>query len=146
MKITSPAFEHNQKIPAKYSCDSQGVNPLLNFSDIPSNVKSLVLIVDDPDAPIGTFIHWVVFNIDPQVLEVQENSVPRGGIEGNSSLGKPGWVAPCPPTGTHRYFFKLYALDKMLNLDPGIDFETLQNAMSGHILDTAEVIGLYKRG
>lgn len=146
MKITSPVFEHNQKIPAKYSCDSQGVNPPLVFLDIPKNAKSLALIVDDPDATVGTFGHWVVYNIDPQVLEASENSVPRGGIEGNSSLGKPGWVAPCPPAGTHRYFFKLYALDIILNLSGNTSKSDLEKAMEGHIIEKAELIGLYQRG
>lgn len=152
MKITSSVFENNQIIPQKYSCDGEGINPPLNFSDIPEKTKSLVLIVDDPDAPNGTFIHWVVYNIDPTVKEVKENSVPSAGLLGITSLRSPQWVSPCPPasqrgepSGTHRYFFKLYSLDAMLNLTENPKKEVVEKAMNGHILDQAQLIGLYSR-
>ncbi len=144
MKITSPAFENSTKIPAKYTCDGGNVNPPLSFSDIPQNAKSLVLIVDDPDAPSGTWVHWVVFNIDPKAGEVLENSIPKNGIEGPTSFGKKGFGGPCPPSGVHRYFFKLYALDIVLNL-ANPDKKTLEKFMQVHVLAAAELTGLYSR-
>lgn len=144
MKIISSAFENNAKIPSKYTCDGENVNPSLSFTDIPASAKSLVLIVDDPDAPGGIWVHWVLFNIDPKIQEVLENSLSESGIEGVTSFGKAGYGGPCPPSGTHRYFFKLYALDKILNLE-NPNKEEVEKAMQGHILDKAELIGLYSR-
>lgn len=145
MKISSPAFNHNQKIPAQYTCDGRNVNPPLVVADVPKETKSLVLIVDDPDAPAKTWVHWTVFNIDPSVLEVAENSAPRGGIEAMTDFGKPGYGGPCPPSGTHRYFFKLYALDSVLNLTSSATKQDIEKAMEEHILNTAQMIGLYSR-
>ena len=142
MKITSPVFENNKPIPSQYTCDGENVNPPLQFSGVPDNAKSLVLIVDDPDAPMGTWVHWVIFNIPPTVSEIKENSTP-GGIEGVSSFGKQGYGAPCPPSGTHRYFFKLYALDTLLSLSNLADKKTVEDAMENHILSQAEFIVLY---
>lgn len=146
MKITSPAFEHNQEVPSKYTCDGENVNPPLQFSDVPSEAKSLVLIVDDPDAPSRVWVHWIVFNIDPKTLEIRENSIPQGAVSGVTDFGKPGWGGPCPPNGTHRYFFKLYALDTQLSLDATADKKSVEHAMENHIITQAELIGLYKRG
>ncbi|MFH1833199.1 MAG: YbhB/YbcL family Raf kinase inhibitor-like protein [Candidatus Levyibacteriota bacterium] len=145
MKITSPAFSDNKKIPKKFSCDGENINPPLAFSDIPQNTKSLVLIVDDPDAPSGNFVHWIVFNIDPIVREVMENSVPKDGIDANTSRNIPGFVSPCPPAGIHRYIFKLYALDSILNLSSKVDKKIVEQAMQGHVIEKAELIGLYGR-
>lgn len=152
MQIQSSVFENNQKIPSKYTCDGQGVNPELNFLDVPSSAVSLVLIVDDPDAPNGTFTHWVVYNINPRVNKVSENSVPEGGMLGLTSLGKPGFVGPCPPpasqrgeSGTHRYFFKLYALDTKLILMENVSKEEVEITMGGHIITNSQIIGLYGR-
>jgi len=145
MKITSPAFENNQKIPSVNSCDGKGVNPPLVFEDVPENAKSLALIVEDPDAPGGTFIHWVVFNIDPKVRKIDEGSVPSGAVEGVTSSGI-GFVPPCPPSGTHRYIFKLFALDNTLNLQKGASKEEVEQAMQGHTIEQTELIGLYGRG
>lgn len=144
MKIISSAFENNAKIPSKYTCDGENVNPPLSFTDIPASAKSLVLIVDDPDAPGGIWVHWVLFNIDPKIQEVLENSLSESGIEGVTSFGKAGYGGPCPPSGAHRYFFKLCALDKILNLE-NPNKEEVEKAMQGHILDKAELIGLYSR-
>jgi Raf kinase inhibitor-like YbhB/YbcL family protein len=155
MKITSSAFENNTKIPIKYTCDGQGINPPLSFADIPVDAKSLALIVDDPDAPGGTWAHWVVFNIDPKINGVSENSLPKGGIEGMTSFGRVGYGGACPPpaspeqlqrgeSGTHRYFFKLYSLDTILNLT-NPDKAALEKAMQGHIPEKAELIGLYSK-
>ena len=104
MKITSSAFQNNAKIPSKYTCDGENVNPPLQFLDVPNDAKSLVLIVDDPDAPSKTWVHWVVYNIGTKTSEVKGNSVPEGGIEGMTDFGKPGYGGPCPPSGVHRYF------------------------------------------
>lgn len=146
MKIESPAFQHNQPLPAKFTCDGQNINPPLVFSEVPVETKSLVLIMDDPDAPMGTWVHWTVWNISPQIKEIAENSLPPGAVEGITSFGKPGYGGPCPPSGTHRYFFKLYALDTTLTLEPSTDKQTLEKALEGHLLAQAELIGLYSRG
>lgn len=146
MKITSPAFETSAGIPAKYTCDGENINPPLKVSDVPAEAKSLALILDDPDAPVaGGFVHWVVFNLDPTTKDIEENSLPASGIEGTNSAEKTGYVSPCPPSGTHRYFFKLFALDSSLSLDSSAKREDVLQAMAGHILTQAELIGLYKR-
>lgn len=145
MKINSQAFEHNGRIPAKYTCNGENINPPLEIVDVPENAKSMVLIVDDPDAPMGNWSHWVVFNIDPRVKNIAENSVPEGAVEGNTTFGKPGYGGPCPPSGTHRYFFKLYALKKTLAINGVGNKEILLKAMEGAIVDQAELIGLYSQ-
>ncbi len=145
MNITSSAFEHNQTIPEKFTCDGENINPALAFSDIPKETKSLVLIADDPDAPVGLWVHWTVWNIAPDKTTIAENSVPEGGVEGATNFGAPGYGGPCPPDGEHRYFFKLYALDIELNLPKDADKNILEEAMIGHVLDKAELIGLYTR-
>ena len=144
MKITSLAFEHNSKIPSIYTCDGKNVNPPLEFIDIPENSKSLVLIVDDPDAPSKIWVHWVVYNINPKATKVDEISIPQDGIEGITDFGKPGYGGPCPHSGTHHYFFKLYALDITLDLQ-NADKKMVEEKMQGHIIDQVELIGLYGR-
>lgn len=146
MKLTSPAFEHNGSIPSQYTCDGANINPALQIAEIPEGAQSLVLIMDDPDAPMGTWVHWTIWNIDPKITEIAENSVPSGGVEGITSFGKSGYGGPCPPSGTHHYVFKLYALDTKLDLAASIDAKSLEQAMSGHVLDQVELIGLYSRG
>jgi len=143
MKLKSSAFEHNKFIPKKFTCEGADVNPGLIIEDIAEETKSLALIVDDPDAPMGTWVHWVVFDIPP-VSMIEENSIP--GKQGSNDFGRKNYGGPCPPSGTHRYFFKIYALDKNLNLKEGTTKEELEKAMQGHILDKAELIGLYKKG
>ena len=145
MKLESPVFENNGNIPSKYTCDGENVNPPLEISEVPENAKSLVLIVDDPDAPMGTWVHWTVWNISSKTTEISENSVPEGAVEGMTDFGKPGYGGPCPPSGTHRYFFKLYALDATLDLDSSDKAKDIEKAMEGHILDKAELVGLYSR-
>jgi hypothetical protein len=142
MKLTSPHFQHNSMIPSKFTCDGLDVNPALDIEDIPEETKSLVLIVDDPDAPMGTWVHWVVFNI-PVASQIQEDSVP--GRQGVNDFRKKDYGGPCPPSGTHRYFFKLYALDTELDLEEGVRKQDVEEAMKDHILAEAELIGLYKR-
>ncbi len=145
MEIKSSAFKHNEMIPEKYTCDGENINPPLSFSDIPNGTKTLALIVDDPDAPNGLFVHWTLWNISPVTKEIQEHSVPKGAVEGVTGFGKAGYGSPRPPDGEHRYFFKLYALDMELNLSPDADKETLEEAMVGHVLDKTELVGLYAR-
>ncbi len=142
MKITSPEFEHNGLIPEKFTPQGADVNPALIIAGIPEGAKSLALIVDDPDAPMGTWVHWVVFNI-PLMSRIEEDSIP--GKQGVNDFGRKDYGGPCPPSGTHRYFFKIYALDKELDLKEGISKKELERAMQGHVLENAELIGRYKR-
>jgi hypothetical protein len=142
MKLKSPEFEHNGTIPKKFTCEGNDISPALSIEGMPEKAQSLALIVDDPDAPMGTWIHWVVFDIPP-AAEIKENTIP--GKQGSNDFGRNNYGGPCPPTGTHRYFFKLYALDAKLNLKEGVSSRDLEKAMEGHVLDKAELIGLYKR-
>jgi len=142
MKILSPKFENNGFIPKKFTCQGEDVSPAVIIEDIPKEAKSLALIVDDPDAPMGTWVHWVVFDI-PLINCIEENSIP--GKQGRNDFGGNNYGGPCPPSGTHRYFFKIYALDKILNLTEGIAKKELEKAMEGHVLGQAELIGLYKK-
>jgi len=146
MKILSPAFEHNSSIPAKYTCDGDNINPALQISEVPETSKSLVLIVDDPDATRGyAWLHWTVWNIAPETKEIAENSAPTNAVEGKTDFGTVGYGGPCPPSKTHRYFFKLFALDIVLNLPAGASLQDLEKAMEGHILAQSELMGLYNR-
>lgn len=145
MKITSLAFEHEQNIPAKYTCDGENINPALEFSDVPENTQSLVLIMDDPDAPMGTWVHWTLWGIEPSTNQIAENSVPAKAIQGKTSSGQNNYGGPCPPSGTHRYFFKLFALDTELKLPSFSEKQDLEKAMEEHIIDQAELVGLYSR-
>lgn len=144
MKIESSVFENNRKVPAKYTCDGKNISPPLVISGVPETAKSLALIVDDPDASIGTWVHWTIWNMDPALTEITEDSVPEG-IEGATSFDKPGYGGPCPHSGTHRYFFKLYALDTLLSIPETSDKKVLEEAMSKHIIASTELIGLYSR-
>lgn len=145
MKLTSPAFENNQSIPVKYTCDGEDLSPPLKIAEVPAEAKSLVLIVDDPDAPVGDWVHWTVLNIPPQTAEIAEGKAPEG-LEGKTDFGTPGYGGPCPPGGTHRYFFKLYALDTKLNLPASAKKADIEKAMEDHIITRTELVGLYKRG
>ena len=144
MKLTSPAFEHNQEMPSEYTCDGSDTSPELNIENVPEGTKSLALIMDDPDAPAGTWVHWVVWNIPPETKSIAKANEPEG-VQGTTSFGRAGYGGPCPPSGTHRYFFKLYALDSTLNLAEDSKKEDLLQAMEGHIIEQAELIGLYKK-
>jgi len=145
LKIASPAFKLNELIPVKHTCDGPDVNPLIEIEGVPANAKSLALIVDDPDAPRGLWVHWLVWNIDPATKQIKENTVPQGAFQGMNDFRKQHYGGPCPPSGTHRYFFKLYALDTTLTLRQDASKPMLENAMKGHVLAQAELIGLYKR-
>jgi Raf kinase inhibitor-like YbhB/YbcL family protein len=145
IKLTSPAFKQREHIPSKYTCDGTDVNPPLMVENIPPKAKSLALIVDDADAPRGRWVHWIVWNIDPGTREIKEKSVPAGATQGMNDFGNRDYGGPCPPSGTHRYFFKLYALDTALTLGPNTTKAALEIAMKEHILAEAELIGLYER-
>ena len=146
MKISSSAFASNEPIPSKYTCDGLNINPPLQVSEVPGNAKSLALIVEDPDASPGVFIHWILWNINPGISNIEENSVPPGCMEGVSSFGRIGYGGPCPPSGTkHRYFFKIFALDSLLDLNPDTKARELKNIIEDHIIEIAEFIGTYKK-
>jgi Raf kinase inhibitor-like YbhB/YbcL family protein len=143
LKISSDSFVHNEHIPSIYTCEGKNINPHLIIMDIPESTKSLTLIVDDPDASSGIFTHWIVWNISPTSL-IEEDSIPDG-IQGMNSYGKPEYKGPCPPSGTHRYFFKVYALDTMLDIELTSTKANLERVMQGHILAYGELIGLYQK-
>lgn len=145
MQIISNAFLHNQSIPFKYTCDGENFSPSLEFIDVPPSASSLALIVDDPDAPRATFVHWLLWNIPPSVSSIVENSVPPSAVQGTTDFGNQKYGGPCPPSGTHRYFFKLYALDVKLDLPLSSRKQDLQAAMQNHIIENTELIGLYQR-
>ena len=142
MKITSPAFKNNELMPAKYTCDGEDISPPLGIENIPDGTKTLALICDDPDAPVGNWVHWVVFDIEV-VGEIKENSIP--GKQGINDFRRKNYGGPCPPSGTHRYFFKIYALDTKLGLNEGISKKELEKSMKAHIMQEAQLVGLYKR-
>ena len=150
IKIKSPAFQEGGMIPKKYTCDGQNVSPPLTWTAVPTETKSLFLICDDPDAPMGTWVHWVVFNLPANVTELPENipaqkTLSNGAKQGITDFQEVGYGGPCPPSGTHRYYFKLYALDTLINLDAGITKKQLLKAMEGHILAEVQLMGKYKR-
>ncbi|MEK7546873.1 MAG: YbhB/YbcL family Raf kinase inhibitor-like protein [Patescibacteria group bacterium] len=143
MNISSPEFKNNESIPAKFTCQGENINPRLEIGEVPPDAKSLAIIMDDPDATIGNFTHWLIWNIDLKTPAINENSAP--GTQGNNGRGNPGYTGPCPPSGTHRYFFKLYALDSMLDLATGADKAQLESEIAKHELARAEFIGTYKK-
>jgi Raf kinase inhibitor-like YbhB/YbcL family protein len=143
MTITSPAFSAGGEIPAKFTCNGQSTSPELRISGTPPGAKTLVLIADDPDAPGGEFTHWLVWNIDPQTTRWAENSVPTGALQGTNDFSKKGYGPPCPPSGTHRYIFKIFALDRPLELKAGARRADVEGAMRGHVLAQGELIGRY---
>jgi len=145
MQLISAAFSHKSFIPDKYTCNGENISPPLEFLNIPEGVTSFALIVDDPDAPSKTWVHWVVWNIPATTKQIADGSVPEGAIEGITDFGSPGYGGPCPPSGTHRYFFKLYALDTLLDLPATTAKEELLRAMEGHVITQAELIGLYSK-
>lgn len=145
LTITSAAFAHQTAIPGRYTCDGQDTSPPLQIGAVPAGAKSLALVMDDPDAPAGTWVHWVVWNIPPHSGEIKENSLPAGAEQGVNSWKRNSYGGPCPPSGTHRYFFKLYALDITLNLPLSSTKAALEGAMQGHIIAKGELLGTYRR-
>ena len=142
MEFPCPLFKINEKIPEKYTCDGTDINPPLEIKDIPQDTKSLALIVDDPDAPNGTFTHWVVYNISPKT-KIKEDSTP--GVQGLNDFHKKIYQGPCPPSGDHRYYFKLYALDDMLPLSEGESREKVISEMQDHIIESCNTMGRYSK-
>jgi hypothetical protein len=144
MKLTSPDFENEGMIPSDLTCDGRDVSPELLITGVPEGTKSLALIMDDPDAPRGTFVHWVVWNIPDDTKRIERGKEPKGN-QGTTGFGGRGYGGPCPPSGTHRYFFKLYALDDELHLKEGARKEALEEAMDAHIIEKTELMGKYRR-
>ncbi|HIH61834.1 MAG TPA: YbhB/YbcL family Raf kinase inhibitor-like protein [Methanobacteriales archaeon] len=150
MKIRSIAFNDGERIPKKYTCDGEDISPPLIWEDIPEGTVTLALISDDPDAPSKTWTHWLIFNIPPELNGLPEGvekvgELENGIIQGFNDFGRIGYGGPCPPFGVHRYFFKLYALDTSLDLEPETSKEELLEAMEGHIIEKTQMIGLYSR-
>jgi Raf kinase inhibitor-like YbhB/YbcL family protein len=145
--LKSAAFNQNDLIPVQYTCDGKDISPPLVWSGAPANTKSFALIMDDPDAPMGTWDHWILFNIPATTNELPENihTLPEGTKVGKNSWKRDDWGGPCPPDRIHRYFFRLYALDTVLNLKEGVTKGVVLEAMQGHILATAELMGKYDR-
>lgn len=150
MELKSQAFNPGDMIPSKYTCDGPDISPPLTWSELPAGTMSFALISDDPDAPVGTWVHWVMWNIPASARSLDENvaktaSLPNGAKQGTTDFRRIGYGGPCPPSGTHRYFFKLYALDTTLNLPASTTKKDLEKAMHGHILAQAELMGKYRR-
>ncbi len=145
MKVSSSAFRNGEGIPTRFTCEGEDASPELLIADVPGGTKSLALIMDDPDAPMGTWVHWVAWGIRPDIGMIPESAAGVG-VEGIGSSRKTGYHGPCPPPGKpHRYFFKVYALDSDLRLKPGSDKAALEAAMEGHVLAEAELMGTYRR-
>ena len=150
MELSSLAFNGGDMIPERYTCDGDDISPPLEWKLVPENAKSIALISDDPDAPVGTWVHWVYFDIPASMKSLPENITPQenpvnGGKQGTNDFGRIGYGGPCPPGGTHRYYFKIYALDTILNLSAGAEKDQLLKAMEGHILGQTQLMGIYKR-
>jgi len=145
MKISSSAFQEGGTIPEKFSKNGQNVSPELRIEGAPAEAKSLALIVDDPDAPVGLFTHWLVWNIDPKITEIGESSAPNGAVQGTNDYPNLGYGGPQPPSGTHRYYFKLFALDRMLDLKSGAKRREVDAAMRGHVIGQGELMGRYSK-
>lgn len=144
MTITSPAFQQGGDIPLKFTCDGRNTSPPLQITGVPSEAKTLVVIADDPDAPGGLFTHWLVWNIPPQTNSIPEGIAPKG-VHGANDFGKSGYGAPCPPSGAHRYYFRVFALDRELDLQSGAKRSRVNAAMKGHVIAQGELMGRYAR-
>lgn len=151
LKLSSTAFQPEDDIPSKYTCSGADVSPALSWTDPPAGTQSFALIADDPDAPVGTWVHWVAYDIPASTRQLPEgvpktDAIPGGGVQGQNDFRKTGYGGPCPPPGKpHRYYFKLYALDAKLNLKPGATKKDVEQAIKGHILAQAELMGRFKR-
>ena len=150
MEITSPAFKEGTMIPRKFTCDDIDISPPLRWSGVPEGTKTFAIICDDPDAPMGTWVHWVLFNLPGNIREIpegmsQQEMLPNGARQGTNDFGKIGYGGPCPPGGTHRYYFKIYALAKKLDVEAGITKDELLQAMQGSILSEEKLMGKYRR-
>ena len=145
MKLISPDFSEGGNIPKHFTCDGQDISPTLKIEGVPQAAKSLVLIADDPDAPSGTFTHWLIWNLRPDVTEILATTPPAGAVQGVNDFGRNNYGGPCPPSGVHRYYFKLFALDTTLELPAKSRRKVLDAAMQGHIIGEATLMGRYAR-
>lgn len=146
LKVSSKSFQHNKEIPSKYTCDGENINPDLVFENIPENTKSIAVIATDPDSPSKVWTHWTLLNIPPNTTQIAEGLIPENAVEGVTDFGETGYGGPCPGSGTHRYFFNVYALDTMLeNVVSGASLSEIEEAMEGHVIDSTQIVGLYKR-
>ncbi len=145
MKLASSSFENNQNIPKTYSCDGDNINPPLEISDVPENAKSLAIIMDDPDAPSGTFTHWLMWNIAPDTKKILEGDWPENAEQGINDGGELGYMGPCPPSGIHHYHFKLYALSEKLDIPPNSTKEELEKEIEDAFIAKSELVGTYSR-
>jgi len=146
MILTSPAFDHGAIIPKKYTCDGGDINPELQIQNVPDEAKSLALIMHDPDAPRqGGFTHWVLWNIDPATTVIKQESIPPNAVEGQNGAGRSGYTGPCPPSGTHHYHFRLYALDEMLDLPSAASLPEVQACIKDHAIEQTDLMGCYAR-
>jgi Raf kinase inhibitor-like YbhB/YbcL family protein len=151
LDVRSSAFKEGSVIPARYTCDGLDFSPPLSWSSVPDGTQSLTLIADDPDAPRGAFVHWVIYNLPPDTRRLPEDvpnqqTLPSGALQGINGAGSIGYTGPCPPSGTHRYFFKVYALDTELDLGVGATKEEVVRAMEGHVRAEGRLLGTYQRG
>lgn len=150
IRITSPVFQEGGEIPFDHTCDGANVSPPLQWTDVPQGTQSFALIADDPDAPVGDWVHWVFYDLPPETSKLpfavpNIEKIPSGGTQGQTDFGTIGYGGPCPPHGEHRYFFKIYALDTMLHLKPGATKKELLQAMQGHVLAEGQLMGTYQR-
>ena len=150
MKLTSVAFKEGESIPRQYTCEGVNISPPLEWTGVPKEAKSIAIIADDPDAPSGTFTHWVLYNLPADKIGLIENTppaetLPGGGRQGENDFHKTGYGGPCPPSGTHRYFFKIYALDSELSLKAGATKTDVEQAMQGHIVARGQLMGRYQK-
>lgn len=143
--LESPAFQEKSDIPPQYTCDGANVSPPLRWSGTPEGTKSLALIVDDPDAPVGLFTHWLAWNIDPKTTDIPAGNAPGGAVQGKNDFGETGYGGPQPPSGTHRYYFKVFALDRTLDLKAGAKRRDLDAAMKGHVIAQGQLMGRYSK-
>lgn len=146
IRITSSEFKDGNHIPYQFTCDGENTNPPLSISEVPKNTKSLALIMNDPDAPGGEWVYWLIWNINPSITEIPKQNIPSHAVQGITDFKKPGYNGPCPLDGLHRYFFTLYSLDVMLDISPSSQKTDLEKAMKGHIISQAQLMGLYARG
>ncbi|MFZ3074136.1 MAG: YbhB/YbcL family Raf kinase inhibitor-like protein [Minisyncoccales bacterium] len=144
MELTSPLFTHNDGFPERSTCDGRDVNPPLDIAGVPRQAESLALVLRDPDAAEGIFIHWIMWNIDPKTNRIEIDSVPAGAVLGKTTNGRIRYTGPCPPSGTHRYIFTLYALDTKIYLNEGDTAEQLNAAMKNHILEQTDLLAKYR--
>ncbi len=150
MELRSSAIGKGQEISRRFTCDDADISPPLSWSGVPPGTRALALICDDPDAPVGTWVHWVYYDIPATVSQLGEGVAPdekpaQGGVQGRNDFGRLGYGGPCPPSGRHRYYFRLYALDTSLGLKPGASRQQVESAMAGHVLDEAQLMGTYSR-